>query len=181
GFAPAPGSDLARSLGLGAAPARGKLSVSVDAMTVSGLGVAVNSVVVGPPPGELRWWHRSWGLTVICDGAEVFRGRAATVVVATGQFVGGHDVIPRAHPGDGWLEVQVYAVPRGQRAELRRRLQTGSHLPHPNIVARRARAVSVEAVRPTFVTLDGVRCGKRSSVAVDIWPAACRLAIGAQP
>ena len=45
----------------------------------------------------------------------------------------GHDVVPRGHPGDGRVEVQVYAVRPGQRAGVRSRLPQGVHLPHPDI------------------------------------------------
>ena len=82
-------------------------SVLLDAMEVVGtLGepvtLAVNIVVVGTPPGRVRSWHRS--------ALRVGDDRAWGVVVASGQFHEGVDVVPRGHPGDGRLEVQVYDV-----------------------------------------------------------------------
>ena len=66
------------------------------------------------------------------------------LALANGEFVHGHDVVPRGHPGDGRVEVQVYAVRPGQRILLRERLATGSHLPHPAIQQAVARVVDVE-------------------------------------
>ena len=66
-------------------------------------------------------------------GASSTTGRATAVVVASGQYLRGADVVPRGHPGDGRVEVQVYAVARGERAGVRGRLPQGVHLPHPDI------------------------------------------------
>jgi hypothetical protein len=54
-------------------------------------------------------------------------------VVANGEYLRGRDVVPRGHPGDGRLEVQVYSVAAGQRRRMRSRLATGTHVPHPGI------------------------------------------------
>ena len=49
-------------------------------------------------------------LLVTVDGRTVHDGPATSVVVANGQFSGTADLAPRGHPGDGRLEVQVYAL-----------------------------------------------------------------------
>ena len=46
------------------------------------------------------------------DGQPWFAGSATTVVIANGQFLRGADIVPRGHPGDGRLEVQVYELRR---------------------------------------------------------------------
>ena len=66
----------------------------------------------------------------------MFHGPCTTVVIATGQFRHGLDLVPRGHPGDGRAEVQIYAVPGRERRELRVRLATGTHVPHPKITQR---------------------------------------------
>lgn len=68
------------------------------------------------------------------------RGRlwhGRSVVVVNGSFVGDFDLGPRAHPNDGRLDLTDGALPPGQRRAGRRRARTGTHLPHPDLRARR--------------------------------------------
>ena len=176
-FRPSPRSDLARALGLGPA-STGATEVAIDALEVEPDGGAVNAVVLGPPPDRLRWSARASDITVRVDGRPWFRGRATTVVVASGQFLRGADVVPRGHPGDGWAEVQVYALARRARRPMRRRLPTGTHVPHPGIRAGRARRVEVEvAGRGLPVEVDGRPRGRTSRLGVTLVPAAIRLLV----
>ena len=68
-------------------------------------------------------------------------------MVASGQYLRGADLVPRGHPGDGRVEVQVYAVRRGERAAMRSRLPQGVHLPHPDITQTSGRQVEIRADR----------------------------------
>ena len=80
------------------------------------------------------------------DGRPWFSGPATTVVVATGQFLRGLDLVPRGHPGDGKAEVQVYALRRaGAAARCAARLATGAHVPAPPDPAAHAPARSRSA------------------------------------
>lgn len=58
--------------------------------------------------------------------------------VMNAQFLGTWDVIPRGHPNDG--RVDVLTVPASlswrQRQQFRRRIQTGTHIPHPLVEVR---------------------------------------------
>jgi diacylglycerol kinase family enzyme len=110
-------------------------------------------VVSGLPPDRLRAWTRARRVEVRVDGRLVHDGPATTVVVANGQFRHGADLVPRGHPGDGRLEVQVYALRAGERAAMRRRLPGGGHLPHPRIVTSNGRQAQVRwpAPRPLLV------------------------------
>ena len=187
-FHPSPESDLARALGLGP-DAIGTTEVAIDALAVRAAGddrevdeadesPAVNAVVLGAPPDRLRWSARASHVTVRLDGRPWFDGRAATVVVANGQFLRGADLVPRGHPGDGWAEVQVYALGRRERAEMRRRLPTGTHLPHPRIVAGRARRIDVEVAAGRLpVEIDGHRRRGSGRLEVTLVPASIRLLI----
>jgi hypothetical protein len=69
------------------------------------------------------------------------------------------DVAPRAHPGDG--RVDVVRVDRAMSLRDRRtatqRLPLGAHLPHPYISVRQAASVDLVWQRPTRVWLDGRR------------------------
>ena len=115
-------------------------------------------------------------LNVQLDGRPWFEGRATTVVVANGQFVRGADLVPRGHPGDGWAEVQVYTLGRRERAEMRRRLPTGTHVPHPRILGGRARRIEV-AARAFPVEIDGHRRRGSGRLEVTVVPASIRLLI----
>ena len=162
---PALDPDFARVVGLGAAIGRATaLDLPCDAMAITLLPalpahpprsgsegledvrprVAVNMAVFGVAPDRLRWTSPSHRIRVEVDGRVLHDGPASGVVVANGQFLRGADVVPRGHPGDGRLEVQVYAVPRGQRRAFRDRLRTGSHVPHPGI--HQATGWSIEVV-----------------------------------
>jgi hypothetical protein len=171
------GSELAKAIGVAPAPeapVRG-IALPLDAMDTDA-GVAVNLVVLGPPPGALRAWHRARHVTVTVDGRAVHDGPATTVVVANGQFDGPADLAPRGHPGDGRVEVQVYALRPGERAAMRRRLPTGTHVPHPRITATTGRAVEITAPGARLpVTVDGRPTGRVERFSATVRHPALRL------
>jgi YegS C-terminal NAD kinase beta sandwich-like domain len=185
-FRPSPRSDLALALGLPSAGV-GSTEVAVDVLAVeantgavdaAGVNVvnAVNAVVLGPAPDRLRWGARAAPLSVTVDGRRWFSGRATTVVVANGQFLRGADVVPRGHPGDGWAEVQVYALTRRERRPMRRRLATGTHVPHPRVHGGRARRVEVEVPgRGLPLEVDDRPQGRTDRLVATLVPGAIRL------
>lgn len=180
-FRASPRSDIARALGLGV-DAASTTEVALDAFTLDGVNertgaMAVNAVVAGRPPDRLRWTTRAASITVTVDGRPWFAGRATTVVVASGQFLRGADLVPRGHPGDGWAEVQVYALARNERRPMRRRLTTGTHVPHPSIKTGRARTVEIETDRALQVEVDGRVRGRTTRLAVRLVPGAIRILI----
>jgi hypothetical protein len=176
GFRPSPTSDLARALGLLGSSKLGDggeaLELAIDALRITADGrdlYAVNMVVVGTAPDRLSWFSRASDLRVEVDGRVAHEGPATTVVVASGQYLRGNDVVPRGHPGDGRAEVQVYAVPRGQRAGVRSRLPQGVHLPHPAITQTTGRRVEVTAGKGTVrLEVDGVPAPAAAQVTVDV-------------
>jgi hypothetical protein len=188
-FVPSPDSDFARAVGLfrvepatGSVPERtASTELSCDALRVEIDGremFAVNMVVLGVPPDEQRWSSGSARVRVVIDTRVVHDGAALAVVVASGQYLRGNDVVPRGHPGDGRAEVQVYSLARGERAAMRERLPLGVHLPHPRIRTASGRRVEVQAMgsaRPLEV--DGVAVGSASEVAVAVTPAAFTLLV----
>jgi hypothetical protein len=105
----------------------------------------------------------------------VVRGRSwwfgPVLAVCNAQFVGHWDVAPRAHPGDGRLDVvEVATMPLRQRWLARRRLASGTHVPHPAIAQRRVRAATFTFPRPRQVWLDGVPAGRASELSVTVEP-----------
>lgn len=175
------GSDLAASVGLaeaGPSPSEARgIELSIDAITTP-LGLAINSVVVGVSPTRLRAHQRSGAVRVMVDERELFSGTATTVVVANGQFLEGADLVPRGHPGDGRLEVQVYALTPSERRPMRRRLATGTHVPHPRIVSTSGRTIEISGLeRPWTVRRDRLPDQEARTLALTVLPHAVRLLI----
>jgi diacylglycerol kinase family enzyme len=179
-FVPAVGSDFARAVGLSDRE-RASIELPCDALRVDVDGrelLAVNMVVIGVPPDRQRWWNRASRIVVKVDDRVVHDGHAVAVVVANGQYLRGADVVPRGHPGDGRIEIQVYAVGRRERAAMRARLPLGTHVPHPRIRSVAGRRVEIQAGRaPLGVEIDGVPAAPARSVAVTVAPAAFTLLV----
>ena len=68
--------------------------------------------------------------------------------------LGGWDVAPRSHPNDGVVDVLVISMGLGDRMKARKRLATGTHVPHPFIAQRRVSTAEFR-LRPTKIWLDG--------------------------
>ncbi len=172
----APDSDLARALGISATGALSGLAAPIDGLRVEPGGHAVNGVVLGVPPARVRATTPSASVAVSVNGREIATGPATTVVIANGQFFDGLDVVPRGHPGDGRLEVQVYALRRGERRAMRARLPQGVHLPHPRITTTTGRQVEVHVRDGRMpLTVDGVVHEPVADLTVALMPGALRL------
>lgn len=133
------GGDLARTLG-GRATDGDRLRRAGTLATVD-LGVAVLDGERHPFVAHLVA-RRSW-----------WRGRVVAVMNA--QFLGSWDVAPRAHPGDGRLDVLDGDLGLGDRWKARGRLPAGTHVPHPDIAQSRTARWSTTFARPTPIRLDG--------------------------
>jgi hypothetical protein len=149
------GGDLCRTLGGRGDEAR--LRSGEAARVPADLGsVLVDGVqhwFVAHLVARRSWW---WGRIVAAMNAE---------------FLGGWDVAPRAHPGDGLLDVVdvAAAMSLGDRLRARRRLPSGGHVPHPAIAVVRRSAVQVDFDRTTPVWLDGERVddARRLSIRIE--------------
>lgn len=179
-FRPSTQSEISRAVGL-TSDITATTEVAIDTLELRGLGgdtteTAVNAVVMGWPPDRLRRTARSTPVTVTVDSRLWYQGPATTIVVASGQFLRGADLVPRGHPGDGWAEVQVYALTPRERRTMRQRLATGTHVPHPSIHTGRARIVEIEAAgRGLAVEVDGHDRGRVGRLTVAVAPATIRL------
>ncbi len=113
--------------------------------------------------GRLHWFvahlvaRRSW-----------WRGRVVAVMNA--QFLGAWDVAPRGHPDDGRLDVLDADLPLDERWQVRARLRSGTHVPHPRIHEQRVTALQVDLDRPTPVFLDGDELGPATALAIRVEP-----------
>jgi diacylglycerol kinase family enzyme len=110
----------------------------------------VGSVLVD---GRLHWFvahliaRRSWWF-----------GR--TIAVMNAQYLGDLDLGPRAHPGDGLLDITDGTLPLGDRFRARRRARTGTHLPHPALETSRQPAAQFDLTPALDVWLDGDRVAR---------------------
>jgi hypothetical protein len=155
------GGDLCRTLGgrgdearLRSADAR-RFPVDLGAALVDGrLHWFVAHLVA-----RRSWW---WGRVVAAMNAE---------------FIGRWDVAPRSHPNDGRLDILDADLLWGDRLKARRRLRTGSHVPHPAIVERRVDAAQFAFDEPTSVWLDGERVAAVRRLSLRIEPGALTVVV----
>ena len=155
------GGDLCRTLGGRGDPVH--LSSGSATTASCDLGVALLD-------GRLHWFvahvvaRRGW-----------WRGRAWVAMNAA--YVGPWDLGPRAHPGDGLLDITDASVPVGERLKVRARLAHGAHLPHPALRTQRARAAQVVLERSLPVRLDGEVVGRFRSISVRVEPDALQVVV----
>jgi hypothetical protein len=106
-----------------------------------------------------RWW----------------RGR--TVVAMNAAWLGELNLGPKAHPGDGLLDVSEGSIGWAERMEARRRARLGAHLPHPGIDVRRTRAAQFHFEAPVPVHLDGELVGRFRDLSIRVAPDALRVVV----
>ena len=165
------GGDLARTLGVatGGDAAREpgvetdrRADPSPPAAPPGATGVRM-AVDVGAAlvDGRLCWFvahlvaRRSW-----------WRGRL--LVAANASFIGRWNAAPRSHPGDGRLDVFDADPPLMVRLAARRRLPSGTHVPHPRITQRRIAASQYDLDPDLDVYLDGVRLDRARTLSLRV-------------
>jgi hypothetical protein len=153
------------------------IELALDLLSIESGPCAVNMILLGSPPDAFGRVVRRFGANVRVDARPVFHGPCTTIVIATGQFRNDLDLVPRGHPGDGRAELQVYAVPSRERRQLRARLATGTHVPHPDITQRSGSRVTVSLDRRVALEVDGRRLPATDLVDVSVVPKAYRLLV----
>lgn len=155
------GGDLCRTLG-----GRG----DEHHLRSAGAMIAPCDLGVALLDGRLHWFvahlvaRRGW-----------WRGRAWLAMNAA--YVGSWDLGPKAHPGDGLLDITDATVPVGERLKVRSRLPQGAHLPHPALRTQRSKAAQVVLERPLPVRLDGELVGTFRSISVRVETDALRVVV----
>ena len=151
GFA---GGDLARTMGGGAA---GRFPGTVTKAPVDLVRVEADGAV-------------TWAVAHVVARRRWSRGQVWMAMNA--QFHGPYDVVPRAHPNDGKLDLlQVAtAMPLRTRLQARARARTGTHLPHPQLATRRVTEVTLEFDRPLDLWVDGAKWRRADHVHLAVEP-----------
>ena len=104
-----------------------------------------------------------------------WRGRVVAVMNA--QWRGHWDVAPRSHPNDGLLDVFDADLSFDDRLKARRRLATGTYVPHPGITQRRVASLELDLDRPTPVWLDGEPVGPARNLTIRVEPDALTIVV----
>ena len=159
------GGDLARTLGVAQAGTGEAAAASAGTRVVVDVGAALID-------GRLQWFvahlvaRRSW-----------WRGRL--LVVANASFIDRWNAAPRSHPGDGRLDVFDASPRLSVRLAARRRLPSGTHVPHPDITQRRTAAAQYDFDPPLDVYLDGRRLARARTLSLRVEPGALEVWIPA--
>lgn len=149
--------DVFRTVGARPLGDRGELlALPFDLLRVS-LDDAEPMVAVAHVLARAPWRAGGW-----------WRGEALAVMNA--EFVGEYDVAPRGHPNDGRAETLRVGPEMGfrQRWEVRRRLPSARHLPHPLIATRPIRSMTWEFDRPQVIAADGRSLGLARRLTIDV-------------
>ncbi len=94
----------------------------------------------------------------------LFRGPLVAVMNAA--FVGSFNVAPRAHPGDGKLDIVEASLSFGDKLKARRRLPSGTHVPHPDISTRSVRESVLNFDMDLDIWVDGRKRGRATQIGV---------------
>lgn len=105
--------------------------------------------------------------------ARRWRGWRGPIAAAmNGQYAGRCDVAPRAHPGDGLVDV-VQVDPRmsgRERWQAWRRLPLGTHVPHRCVSTRRAPSIELDLGTRLAVAADGHHIGRGRHLEITVEP-----------
>jgi hypothetical protein len=153
------GGDLHRSLGSPRGAAARRLPIDVIRVITDDVDRIAVAHVVARRRGPSGWW------------------RGPIVCVMNGDHLGPWDVAPRAHLNDGRFDIVEVspAMSLRHRWQARRRLPTGTHVPHPDISTRQAVEQSLELGEQLGVWVDSVWCGSAQSMSVAIEPDAAEI------
>jgi diacylglycerol kinase family enzyme len=118
-----------------------------------------------------------WFVAHLVARGSWWRGRVFAAMNA--QFLGTWDVAPRGHPNDGRLDVFDVSATMTVRDRLaaRRRLPTGTHVPHPAVDVTSSAAVQVAFDPPLSVWLDGTAMGPVRHASVRVEPDALTVIV----
>ncbi len=148
------GGDLCRTLG---GPGALDMAFPVDLCHVQFDGVA--DVFAAHLVARRGWW------------------RGPLVAAMNAQFIDTWDVAPRGHPNDGVVDTFEATLSVADRLKARRRLVSGTHVPHPKIRQRRLITGEIDFGESLEVWLDGAWVGCSPSVRLRVEPDALTIVL----
>ena len=115
---------------------------------------------------ELDDQRRMLGVAHVVARRAWWRGRV--IACMNVDHLGAWNVAPRAHPGDGRIDIVECSPTMGARDRwaARGRLAAGTHVPHPEIEVARVTRRRWEFDRPHRVWIDGVEAGRARTLSV---------------
>ncbi len=106
------------------------------------------------------------------------RGWAGEALVAmNASWWGSWNLGPKAHPGDGLLDISHGRMPMGDRLKARSRVRSGAHLPHPGVRYRRTAAFQTVLEQPVMVELDHKPVMRAGNLSIRMEPAALTVVV----
>jgi hypothetical protein len=117
----------------------------------------------------------SWFVAHLVAHRRGWRGEAAVAMNA--EWLGDWKLGPRAHPGDGLVDVTVGGLGWRDRWRASRRARHGDHLPHPRLAVTRSATAEVSFSRPTPVWVDGQPVGPVRRVVLTVEPDAATIIV----
>lgn len=102
-------------------------------------------------------------------------GRA--VVAMNAAWLGDLNLGPKAHPGDGLLDITDGRIPPGQLLTARSRARLGAHVPHPGLRMQRVPTGQYRFERPVPVRLDGRPVGACRDLSIRVEPDALTVVV----
>ena len=124
-----------------------------------------------------RWANTEIEVTV---GEERTHARMHDVIVSNGAFLGGGmKICPQAQPDDGLFDVLLIGdLTKRDLLMTMPKIFRGTHLPHPKAELLRGAQVSVDALKPLPIELDGEQPGT-TPVRFELTPRALRVRVPA--
>lgn len=116
-----------------------------------------------------------WFVSHLVARRSWWRGRV--VVVMNAEWLGDWDLGVRSHPNDGRLDLYETDMSFTERLKARRRLRTGTHIPHPDIGFTRVTGHQMSLEPPLDVWLDGERIGRHRDITLRVEPDALEIVV----
>ena len=91
------------------------------------------------------------------------------------EWLGDWIVAPRAHPGDGYFDLVEARLSLGDRLKARRRLPTGTHVPHPAIQVRKITKTDINFGTTRAIYVDAEPVGAATTMQIECHPEALRV------
>ncbi|MFV1991538.1 MAG: hypothetical protein ACC652_12445 [Acidimicrobiales bacterium] len=127
-------------------------------------------------PMDVAWFDSDLGRQVFVAHLLVgMRRGIPEIALMNSGFYGEWELAPRGHINDGRLEVVSLSIPRADRREFRRRVVSGSHVPHPGIEIRSVKKWQGSAHGKVLV--DGVALRLHGDLSVEIEPDALTIVV----